>query len=481
LKRNTDVIVVGTGGCGLVAAIAAADEGAKVLQFDKMPQMGGTWLISQGTSTGTATRIQFEAGIYQDTPHLFYADCMKESRAREVCDPEILMFYCQHSGQAVDWLDSLGAYSKEERQPKPPMYGEIWTVDRCYYAESALKYLKVILAEHEKRVKRGDIRVLMKTGVTDLLQEESKIVGVRARGEDGVERDYRAGAVVLCTGGFASNAELMRKYKFPQARDILSAASTCATGDGLIICQKVGAKLINMDQSLAPYLGGIPDPDNPGKAIAHVNMDKYPGAIWVNLEGKRVVNEYNGVYMPDTRLAMLNAPEMTLIVILDRKIKDENDPILISWFGVTEHSWEWFEEKAEEGAIIKKANTIEELGHLLGIDAQALKDTITRWNRYVEAGEDPDFGRKNLTYKIENPPFYGMKTVPSVLISAGGPAINVRQQVLDVNGKIIPGLYAAGELTSFRAFGTGSLNTGCVVFGRQAGIMAAQHARYHQS
>ena len=478
-KRQADVIVVGTGGAGLVAAITAVDEGAKVLQLDKMPRMGGTFLVSEGTSAGVATKLQFEAGIYDDTPHRFYSDCMKESRAREVCDPEILMFYCQHSGHAVDWLESLGAYQGAERRPVSPIYGEIWSPSRVYIVSGATKYLNVILAEHKKRADRGYIQVLLNTAVTDLIQEEGRIVGVRAKGEDGAERDYKAGAVILCTGGFANNRDLMRQYKFPQAKEMLSVASTCATGDGLIMCQNVGAKLVNMEQPLAPYLGGVPDPDNPGRQIAHVNMDKYPGAIWVNIEGRRVVNEDNGVYLPGTRLAMLNAPEMTLIVMLDKKVKDENSPILRSWFAVEARSWEWFEEKAEEGVVIKKADTIEELGHSLGINAQTLKETIATWNGYVDAGQDLEFGRKDLSYKIENPPFYAIKTVPVVLVSAGGPATNVRQQVLDMTGKVVPGLYAAGELTGFRAFGTGSLNTGCIVFGKQAGMMAAQHALYH--
>jgi len=94
----------------------------------------------------------------------------------------------------------------------------------------------------------------------------------------------------------------------------------------------------------------------------------------------------------------------------------------------------------------------------------------------VAAGEDPEFGRKKLDYKIETPPFYAVKTVPTVLISAGGPATDVSQQVLDTSGKVIPGLYAAGELTGYRGFGTGSLNTGCIVFGKQAGMMAAREA-----
>jgi hypothetical protein len=245
------------------------------------------------------------------------------------------------------------------------------------------------------------------------------------------------------------------------------------------MCQEIGAKMVNLDQSLLPYVGSVPDPDHKGRILAHVNMDRYPGVIWVTLDGNRVVNEDGGFLSPPPRLAMLNAPEMVLFIILDKKIIDENVPILVNWFSLNGRPWDWFEKKAEEGTIIKKANTIEELGRSFGIDDQNLKDTITRWNGYVEAGKDLDFDRKELNYKIENPPFYAIITVPSVVISAGGPATNVRQQVLDNTGKVIPGLYAAGELTGFRGFGTGSSNTGCIVYGKQAGIMATQHALYH--
>lgn len=207
-------------------------------------------------------------------------------------------------------------------------------------------------------------------------------------------------------------------------------------------------------------------------------MDKYPGAIWVSTEGKRVANEDGGESLPQTRLAMLKSPDMSLIVILDKKIRDENISILGKpWYaGMKGHSWQWFEEKAQEGVIIKQANTIEELGRLLEMNELALKDTVTRWNECVAVGEDRDFGRQELDYKIETPPFYAIRTVPTVLVSAGGPATNVWQQVLDTSGKVILGLYAAGEVTGYRGFGCGGGTTGCLVFGRQAGLMAAREA-----
>jgi len=479
--KATDVIVVGAGGAGLIAAIAAADEGAKVLHLEKMPRTGGCWAYLGGTTTGAQTKIQFEAGINNDSPYLFYADCMKAERTRLRCDPEILMFYCQHTGPAVDWLDSLGAFAPQMRQPMSGIYGENWTVPRCNGVMEPL--LNIISPEYEKRVNRGDIELLTNTGVTDLLQVEGRIVGVRAKGGAGGEREYRAGAVIVCTGGFGNNMALVRQRGLLNAREIISGAPAFAKGDGLIMCERVEAKLVNMGQPppMGPHPGGVPNPANPVRQIASANMNKYPGVIWVDMNGRRVVNEDCGSMGPEIREAALRAPEHILIVILDQKIRNENDSILTPWLKITPaRSWEWFEEKAEEGAVIKKANTIEELGRSLGVNVQNLKDTIDKWNGYVAAGEDLEFGRKDLGYKIENPPFYAIKTIGRIVGTGGGPATNVRQQVLSSNDKMIPGLYVAGEVAGFQGYGTGMYNMGNIVFGQQAGRMAARDVLHRQ-
>lgn len=474
---DADVIVVGAGATGLFAGMTAADVGAKVMEIDKRGELGGTFIISQGTSAGTQTRMQFEAGIFNDSPYLFYMDCMKEARAREVCDPEILMFYCQNSGFAVDWLDARGAYAPHERKCSETIYGESWSVPRIYRVDWAKSYLKVILAEHEKRVARGDIKCLLNTQVTGLIKESNRVVGVKARSKEGVEKVYRAGAVIVATGGWSGNIELMRKYKFPGARAVINVGLPDAIGEGMNMCEAAGAKMVNMNQELLPYIGTVRDPKDSSKGIAHVNMNSCPGAIWVDLSGRRVVSEEGGQYLPPCRIAMLRAPEMTLFVVFDRKMKDEKVQVLVQWLGtIPERSWDWLEQRAVESEVIFRADTVEELARKMRVSPDNLKQTVERWNGFVDAGKDADFGRQNVKYKIDTPPFYAIETVPANLISAGGPATNVRMQVLDPTDRVIPGLYAAGEITGYRAFGTGSLNTGCLVFGKQAGLYAAYEA-----
>jgi succinate dehydrogenase/fumarate reductase flavoprotein subunit len=478
-----DLVVIGAGAAGLCAAMAAADDGAKVLQIEKTDKPGGTFWLAGGSSSGVATRMQFEAGILDDSPSLWFSDCMQEAYVRDAYNPETLWYYCQNAGFICDWLDSLGAYPEEFRVPREPIYGEPWTKKRSYFTEAGIqggdKFLKVLLAEHEKRMKRGDVQLMLNTAVSDLIQDsEGKVIGVTV--SDGSSKNHSARAVVLCTGGFTSNIDLVRKYKWPNAANIASMGWHGCTGDGLTMCEKLSVKLAYMEQEMAPYPGGVPDPENPGRQLTAVNMDAYPGVIWVGINGKRMNREDAGMRMIETRLALANAPEMTLIAILDKKIKDENPSVFFNVYGAQVPSmnktWEEFEQMAQEGSIVKKADTLDELAQKLELDPSVLKETINTYNGYVAGGKDLEFGRQELKYKIENPPFYGVKTCPTVVMSNGGPATNDKQQVIHENGRIIPGLYAAGEITAYRGMGTGSGNIGAMLFGKLAGRKAAEYA-----
>jgi fumarate reductase flavoprotein subunit len=467
VKWDADVIVVGTGGSGLIAAINAVNHGAKVLQLDKVETMGGCWMISGGSSSAAMTRMQLQAGILDDSVDLFYKDCMRMGRF--LADPEILRFHVANATAAVDWMDSIGGY--KNRTPQPDIYDPPFSVKRNYQTESGKDFFKAVQAEHQKRVDRGDIKVMMKTRVTDLVVEEGRVAGVKVKAADGSEKEFRAGAVILCTGGYTNNVELVKKYNYPEA---VSTALPHCTGDGIVMIEKLNGAFVDMDY-LPPYVGGMVDPKAPGVPLANTNMNKYPGAIWVNYNGKRVVNEDVGGLTDKAKYALAEAPKATLFVILDKKIMAENKPIVDKW------DWNEFEKRAQEGIAVKKANTIEELAKAWGIDSAALKKTVDTYNGYVAAGQDPDFGRKELKYKIENGPFYAIKTVPSLLLSKGGPKINDKMQVIDKNNKIIPGLYVAGELAggskvSGHGNVTGVANTINMVFGRRAGEMAAQEA-----
>ncbi|MCX8126421.1 MAG: FAD-binding protein, partial [Dehalococcoidia bacterium] len=174
-----DVLVVGAGGAGLVAAAVAADCGARVIQFEKTDRIGGCWLPgigNAGSVSGAQTIIQFENGIFDDSPYRFYADCMSEPRVRAVCSPEVLGYYCRYAGVAVDWLDRLGAFGRRERRPKPGLFGEAWSVNRSYYL--APDFLTVVASFHRRRVERGDILLMTGARVVSLVIKDGSVRGV---------------------------------------------------------------------------------------------------------------------------------------------------------------------------------------------------------------------------------------------------------------------------------------------------------------
>jgi fumarate reductase flavoprotein subunit len=476
VKRDADVIIVGSGGAGLMAAIFAADQGAKVLLIDKGPKLGGTFLISEGTSVGAQTKMQYEAGILDDTPDLFYADCMKEARARKVCDPEYLKFYCREAGTMIDWMYDRGAYANAKKCLSP-MYGESWSRGRMYVVDSAKVYLEIILKEYKQRETRGDVKSLLNTRATGFIIDKGAVVGVKCTDKKGVAKEFRGGAVIVATGGFCGNLDMMRKFKHPGAKAIINVGFPDATGDALAWFEQVNAKFVNMDQDMLPYMGSVPDPKEMTQPLAHLNMNKIGGGIWVDLNGKRIADEDCNLYWPAPRVAMAKAPGNVVFAIFDQKTRGGAESVFVDWFeSCHRQTWEWFDQQVTDGKVMYKGATVKELASRAGIDAAGLEETFKRWNTFVASGKDEDFGRKSVAPKLDKPPYYAVLTVPSNLLSAGGPVTNVHTECIDATGKVIPGLFAAGEVTGYRPFGTGGMNTCCFVFGKQAGLEAARSA-----
>jgi len=476
---EADVIVIGAGGAGMIAAMTAADAGASVLHLEKLRRIGGVWAYRGGTISGAGTEAQARAGILNDSPALYYSDLLKWEQSHDWTEPEVLRHYCEQSGLAVDWLDRLGAFQTPTR-PSAGMYGDPWTVPRALGVSGPL--LKLLMPEYQKYLTRHKIKLLTGTGARSLIEREGRVTGVRVRLGNGRLTDCFAGAVVICTGGFGYDLELVRR-NLPGASRIVSHTPAFARGEGMALCQLVGAALVNLDHTLAtgPYTGAVPSPQNSFRSVAQLNTLHYPGVIWIDVEGRRIVNEDSGGYGPAVRQALLKAPGHEMHIILDHQIRETQASPFISLFGIRERSWDWFDEKATEGVVIKRADTVAELAAKLDVPKSNLVDTVRRWNRFVAAGKDGDFNRQELSTKLEHPPYYGVRTVTMVIATSGGPAVNHRQEVINEAGRVIRGLYAAGEVAGYQGLGTGCFTTGNIVFGRRAGNLAAIEAIGSQS
>ncbi|HHZ01401.1 MAG TPA: FAD-dependent oxidoreductase [Tissierellia bacterium] len=464
-----DVIVVGAGFAGVNAAIEAADLGAKVMLFEQNSIIGGSINYAGGTLSGAGTKMQKDAGV-EDTPELFYEDIKR--LGGDIFIPELTRKHVEKSAEAVDWIDSLGA-DFGDRLPKQPATYESFGIPREHRVERGTVYLETVRPLLEKHVEDGNVVLLLETQVVDIIIEDGAVTGVVAKTKDGKEAEYKAKATILATGGYGHNEEWINRYNF---KNVLTSAPAHASGSGYEFAEKAGAVFSNMEY-LPAYPGGVPVSDTGFIQSVTAKTSKYPGVIWVNLDGKRMIDEIDSTPGP-IQNTWATAPENIVYIVFDETVRQENEPILTVSSKLDE-GWTRFEEEIEKGEVIFKADTIEELAELAGINPEALKETVEEYNSYVDLGEDKEFGRTSSLQKIENGPYYAVKTVPYVLLTKGGPLMNDKAQILNADGEPIPGLYQCGELIGGANIGGaasigGLANTICVVWGKIAAQSAVE-------
>ncbi len=473
---EADVAVVGGGFAGLVTAITAADRGASVVVFEKTNRTGGTLYYAGGTISGSNALMQYEKGILDDSAEAFYVDLFKAGGGNHI--PDLAWHHVRRSGSAVDFMDSIGV-DFGDREPIPLGYLTFESKRRQYVAaDGGRGFLHPLNEELDKRIEKGTVTLLLDTRVTQLLQSASgEVIGGIAEGTDG-PIVFLSGSAVLATGGYAASIDLLERFNFD---NVLSVAPTYATGDGHTMAEEAGAGYSQME-FLHGTPGGIPIPDHPGRAVVVAATTGYPGLVWVDLDGQRMADEYGSNPM-QARDVWQNAPENTVFLVFDESVKAANEPILSTYSipRIRDRDWDRFEEEAERGVWIRKADTVGELADLWGIARDGFEETIANYNEYVRDGHDPEFGRTELGFALENPPYYAIKTYPFVLSTRGGPAMNDRAELLDSDGQVIPGLYQAGEIIGFANIAghttVGGLHHAvCVVWGQTAGESAADYA-----
>jgi predicted oxidoreductase len=292
-------------------------------------------------------------------------------------------------------------------------------------------------------LENGNVRFRWNFKVEGLLVEEDRVVGVR--GQDMRSREaaeLRGSYIVLATGGFQSNLAMVREHwpsDLPFPERFLIGSGVNSVGSGHEIAEAAGAALFSMDHQWN-YATGLPDPRYPGGGRG-LNASN-DAAIWVNLQGRRFVNELESVKAQFP--AVLRQKESRYWAIFDEKSKRR--------MFVSGSNWADFEtverELLENRELVRKAETIEEIASLARLPEAALVETITRYNRMAKKGVDSEFGRPELD-AIDTPPYYALPFFPLSRKSMGGVRIDLETRVLDGSGKAIPGLYAVGELAGF--------------------------------
>lgn len=442
-----DVVVVGSGGAGLSAAIAAKQSGANVLVLEKMSYLGGNTNFASGGMNAAGTKQQIAGGVTDDSPALFYADTMKGGH--NLNDPELLKTLTDNAAGAEEWLLSMGAdFCFQNRrsggQSKPRSHGP------CDGSSVGAAVMKVLSAEAKKEA----IPIRTNNQVTELIMKKGQVVGVKVKTKGG-ETTIDAKAVVLATGGFGANLAMVTKYR-PELKGFSTTNHAGAQGEGIALGEQVGAGLTDIEQiQIHPTVI-----KRDGHLISESMRGR--GAILVNQEGKRFTNEL-----------------LTRDVVSQNELKETGGYAYLLWDEAVAQKSKLAQGYYQDGYAVK-ANTIEELAGLLKIDPRTLLATITRYQGFAKAKKDDDFGRPDFLTDLSTGPYYAAQVTPGIHHTMGGLKINTKAEVLTAKKAPIPGLYAAGEVTGGVHGGNrigGNAVADIVTFGRIAGTDAAAFAK----
>ena len=491
---DADVVVVGAGGAGMTAAITAAAEGKTVVILESQSMVGGNSVRATGgmnagktvyqdenefgesagvektlktaaekyadneTITALAKTVSEQWAAYQANPtgyfdsvELMELDTMIGGKG--INDPELVETLCANSADAIDWLDEHGITlhnvssfgGASVKRIHRPVNAEGKTV-------SVGSYMIPLLQEN---CEKAGVKMMLDTTATEILTDANgAAVGVKATGASGETVTVNAKAVILASGGFGANLDMVVKYK-PELKGFMTTNAPGIQGQGIEMAQAIGAATVDMDQiQIHPTVEA-------NTAALITEGLRGDGAILINEEGQRFIDEVG------TR-DVVSAAEIAQTgsyswLVVDQAMADASSVI---------------QGYIKKGYTVTGA-TYEELGKAMGVDAAAFAETMEKWNGYVEAKNDPDFGRTSFANPLNTAPYYAVKVTAGVHHTMGGLKINANTEVLNEKGEVIPGLFAAGEVTG-GVHGANRLGGNAVadftVFGRIAGAAASDYA-----
>ena len=449
---DVDVVIIGAGGAGMVAGITAAEAGKNVLIVEKAPIVGGNTSRATGGMNAAGTHYQKEQGI-EDSVELFIEDTMKGGH--DLNDPELVKTLAENSANAIDWLDSIGAELKDVGKAGGA------SVNRSHRpVNDEGKILSVgsyLVSKFEETCKSAGVKIMLDTEATEIIMKDGAAVGIKAKSVD-TNYTINAKAVIDAAGGFGGNMDMVVQYK-PELKGYVSTNASTITGDGIKMAEAVGAATVDMEQiQIHPTVV-----QETGALITE--SLRGDGAILVNAEGKRFTDETLTRDVVSANVISQTGSYAWLIV--NQKMFDDSTVI---------------QKYVDQGYMIK-ADDVASLAKLIGTDEATLKTTLDTWNSAIENNNDAEFNRKGLdtmAYNITEPPYYAVKIAPGIHHTMGGIKINTSTQVIDTKGNVIPGLYAAGEVTGGVHGGNrlgGNAVADIVVFGRIAGQQASEYAK----
>lgn len=450
--RSVDVVVVGSGAAGLFAAVEAADAGARVVVVEREPQTGGSTRLSGGYVALCETELEpgSRAELLEDLLESHHDDC----------DESLSELYVELAPGTFTRLKELGIEFQRTVQfahMRRPWGHELPTGGELTGGAQVVEAL-------ETQARARGVEILLSTPARRLVEDaDGRVVGVEIEGPDGPARVIGGRGVVIATGGFTRNPELIRKYGRPGTEHIVPVTGPGSLGEGLVMSQALGADTSYIGVGVAPTAPVEP-------TTGEGNIVVYAGGILLNRDGRRFHDE-SAVYL-DFSFAGLRQPGGLMIQVYDSLIWENYGETMIGQALTGGRTF-----AAEDLRTL-----LEDVSAECGLDVDAALQTIQDYNRFVEEGFDPEFGREHIVgsagdlVTISHPPYHAAITVPGTTHFNGGLRIDTEMRVLDVFGDVIPGLFAAGEVTG-GFHGAGYLSASfmgmALIFGRVAGMRAA--------
>ncbi len=437
-QADYDVIVIGGGTAGMPAAIFAAERGARVLIIEAAAQLGGTLFLSGARMSAAGTKLQKELGI-EDTPDLHFEDVMKASKNK--ADPDLLRLAVDSAGPMFDWLWENGLPIVEGTPAARGMTHSGQNRARYVWAPNGgMDVLEVLDKAIAPLIESGQITVLANTEVTGLRQaSDGSISHVLAKGEDGQEIAVQGRAVALTSGGYTSNSEMFEELE--GAPDYGDNTYPYSQGIGIKLGLSVDGFVRGGEHHLVSFGAVMLTEDIPSPLLCALNNNpdnRPPWEIWVNAHGERFIPEdTNDIHRKE--LALVDQPDERFWSIFDDQIFQSAPPLISRW------TREDIASAFNEETMFAKADTLDELAQMIGLDPAKLRKTVADYNAAQKQGRDK-LGRQHMPLPIEKGPFYSVRSQSSSLIGFAGLAVDSKLRVLRTDLKPIPNLYAAGEV-----------------------------------
>jgi fumarate reductase flavoprotein subunit len=483
---NADVVVIGTGGAGSAAALTAAEGGARVIVFEEKRFYGG--ISNMGMEIFAAESKMQRQNNIPFTRDEAFKTFMERTQWR--ADARLVRAFIDKTASTIEWLQQLGVeleISPFFLHPDSRVCTHLvkTPTGRAGSPGAFATMMKVL----RRKIEEKGVQVYFSTPVKKLIKEGNRITGVVAEDKSRATIEVNAGAVIIASGGYLNNKKMLKKYGgFELGSDLFLMEPMKLTGEGIRMAWAVGAAAGEMG---VPVMSGVPEPRGLPAETMNLGFIAFQPCLWINQHGERFIDEGN--FITEFRAnAIAGQINRCAYSILDGNTKQYLEKEGLDFLPVLAP---YTKKTADIDGIIKMArdgghqnvfvaNSLTELGSEIGVNPDMLQKTVDEYNKFCEKGHD-DLFAKNPKYlrPVKQPKFYAFRIRVMAYTTLGGIKINERTNVLDTEGAVIPGLYAAGDVAneamSYDTSLTHVLRGGPMSFALNTGRIAAENALKH--